>query len=63
MPHFITDEIYTRLLNDLAAAFMAAAISPTTDLRDKLAEALAGADLLPETCRGDFGSVGAKAAA
>lgn len=55
MPHFIPDTAYARLLDDLTGAFMAAATSTTTDLRDTLATALAGADLLPEACRGDFG--------
>lgn len=53
MPLFLTDEAYSRLLADLAGAFIAAT-STGTDLRDKLAEALAGADVLPEACRGDF---------
>ncbi|MBW7056985.1 hypothetical protein KY389_09800 [Paracoccus bogoriensis] len=54
MPHFIPDATYARLLDGLTGAFMTAATSPTTDLRDTLAEALADADLLPEVCRGDF---------
>ncbi|WP_439559892.1 hypothetical protein [Roseinatronobacter sp.] len=54
MPQFIPDTTYTRLLDDLAGAFMAAASSTHTDLRDKLAEALGAADVLPEVCRGDF---------
>lgn len=54
MPHFIPDATYSRLLDDLTGAFMAATTSPTLDLRDTLATALAGADLLPEVCRGDF---------
>lgn len=53
MPLFLTDEAYSRLLADLAGAFIAAT-STGADLRDKLAEALAGADVLPEACRGDF---------
>lgn len=54
MPQFIPDTTYARLLDDLTGAFMAAATNTGTDLRDKLAEALAEADLLPEVCRGDF---------
>ncbi|GHC17398.1 hypothetical protein GCM10007291_15210 [Gemmobacter nanjingensis] len=54
MPHFIPDTAYDRLLSDLAGAFMAAATSTGTDLRDKLAEVLAAADVLPEACRGNF---------
>mgnify|MGYP001493475593 CR=1 FL=1 len=54
MPHFIPDATYARLLDDLAGAFMTAAASTGADLRDTLAEALAGANLLPEVCRGDF---------
>lgn len=54
MQHFLSDETYSRLLADLTGAFMAAATSTGTDLRDKLAEALACADILPEVCRGDF---------
>jgi len=54
MPQFIPDTTYSRLLDDLTGAFMTAATTTGTDLRDKLAEALAGADLLPEACRGDF---------
>lgn len=62
MPRFIPDATYARLLDDLAGAFMAAATSPTLDLRDTLATALAAADLLPEVCRGDFGDEGRAAA-
>lgn len=58
MPHFIPDTTYYRLLDDLAGAFMAAATSTGADLRDSLAEALAGANLLPEVCRGDFDGEG-----
>jgi len=54
VPHFIADTTYARLLDDLAGAFMTAAITAGTELRDTLTEALAGADLLPEVCRGDF---------
>ena len=54
MPHFLTDEAFDRLLADLTGAFMAAATSTNTDLNDKLIEALACADLLPESCRPDF---------
>lgn len=53
MPLFLSDDAYSRLLADLAGAFIAAT-STGADLRDKLAEALAGADVLPEACRGDF---------
>lgn len=54
MPHFIPDITYCRLLDDLAGAFMVAATNTGADLRDTLAEVLAGANLLPEVCRGDF---------
>lgn len=54
MPQFIPDTTWNHLLDSLAGAFMTAAITTQTDLRDKLAEALADADLLPEVCRGDF---------
>lgn len=63
MPHFIPDIAYYRLLDDLAAAFMAAATNTGADLRDTLAEALAGADLLPEVCRADFAGGGVQEAA
>ncbi len=46
MPIFLTN--YDRLLSDLRAAAL------TTDWRSAMAEVLAGADLLPEVCRGDF---------
>lgn len=46
MPIFLAD--YDRLLTDLRAAAL------TTDWRSAMAEVLAGADLLPEVCRGDF---------
>ena len=54
MPTFLAEETYNRLLADLTGAFMAAATSTNTDLNDKLIEALACADLLPESCRPDF---------
>ncbi|MBL4917442.1 hypothetical protein [Szabonella alba] len=54
MPTFLSDDAYSRLLDDLAGAFIAAASAPGVVLRDKLAEVLAGADVLPEGCRGDF---------
>lgn len=53
MPTFIPDDAYRSLLDDLSAAFMIAATSTGCDLRDKLAEALASADVLPEMCRPD----------
>lgn len=46
MPTFLSD--YDRLLSDLRAAAL------TTDWRSAMAEVLAGADLMPEACRGDF---------
>jgi hypothetical protein len=46
MPIFLPD--YDRLLSDLRTAAL------TTDWRSAMAEVLAGADLMPETCRGDF---------
>lgn len=54
MPNFISTETYHQLLADLSGAFMAAATSTGVDLHDKLAEALACAGVLPETCRDDF---------
>ncbi|MFP5479250.1 MAG: hypothetical protein ACLGIE_06095 [Alphaproteobacteria bacterium] len=48
MPTFLPDATYDRLLSDLRAAAL------TTDWRSALAEVLAGADLMPEVCRGDF---------
>lgn len=57
MPTFLSAEAYHRLLADLSGAFMAAATSTGADLNDKLAEALARAGVLPETCRGDFENV------
>ena len=48
MPIFLPDATYDLLLSDLRAAAL------TTDWRSALAEVLAGADLLPEVCRGDF---------
>lgn len=54
MPQFIPDTTYARLLDNLAGAFITAATNSHTDLRGKLAEALADADLLPEVCRRDF---------
>lgn len=48
MPTFIQDTIYGRLLADLRAAAL------MTDWQSSLAEVLAGVDLLPEVCRGDF---------
>lgn len=53
MPTFIPDSTYENLLRDLSGAFMSAATSTGCDLRDKLAEALANADVLPEMCRPD----------
>lgn len=50
---YLNDEAYSALLDDLSAAFMIAATSTGCDLRDKLAEALANADVLPEMCRPD----------
>lgn len=63
MQIFLSDDTYERLLDDLTGAFMDAATSTGADLRDKLAEALAGADVLPEGCRSDFEDGGAQAAA
>lgn len=54
MPTFIPDQAFDRLLADLTGAFMVAATSTGTDLHDKLIEALACADLLPESCRADY---------
>lgn len=51
MPTFLPEATYDRLLNDLAGAFMVAATSTGTDLRDELAKALAVADVLPGCCR------------
>lgn len=48
MPNFISDATYDRLLSDLRNAALSG------DWRSALAEVLAGADLLPEVCRGDF---------
>lgn len=48
MPNFIPDATYDRLLSDLRNAALSG------DWRSALAEVLAGADLLPEVCRGDF---------
>lgn len=48
MPHFIPDATYDRLLADLRNAALSG------DWRSALAEVLAGADMLPEVCRGDF---------
>ena len=42
---------------------MIAATNTGADLRDTLAEALAGANLLPEVCRGDFEGEGVQEAA
>lgn len=48
MPHFISDQTYDALLNDLRNAALSA------DWRSALAEVLGGADVLPEVCRDDF---------
>lgn len=56
MPTFLPDATYDRLLSDLRAAAL------TTDWRSAMAEVLAGADLMPEVCRGDFEGEGREAA-
>jgi hypothetical protein len=48
MPHFIPEEAYARLQEDLREA------ARTTEWRGAMAEVLACADILPEVCRGDF---------
>lgn len=48
MLNFIPDATYDRLLADLRNAALSG------DWRSALAEVLAGADMLPEVCRGDF---------
>lgn len=48
MPNFIPNATYDRLLSDLRNAALSG------DWRSALAEVLAGADMLPEVCRGDF---------
>ncbi|TYB85531.1 hypothetical protein [Oceaniovalibus sp. ACAM 378] len=48
LPHFITDEIYSQLLNELREAARAG------DWRCAIAEVLGGVDVMPEVCRGDF---------
>lgn len=48
MTTFLPDEAYDRFLTDLRAAAL------TTDWRSAMAEVLAGADVLPECCRGDI---------
>ncbi len=57
MPHFIPDATYDRLLSDLRNAALSG------DWRSALAEVLAGADILPEVCRGDFVEDGLRVAA
>ncbi len=54
MPTFIPDQTFERLLADITGAFMAAATSTGIDLHDKLIEAFACAEVLPESCRVDF---------
>lgn len=46
MPTFLPD--FDRLLSDLRAAAL------MSDWQSAMCEVLAGADLLPEVCRGDF---------
>jgi hypothetical protein len=48
MPHFIPDETYARLQDDLREA------ARTTEWRGEMAMILACADILPERSRGDF---------
>lgn len=63
MPTFLSSETYAALIADLACAFTTAANSTTHTLRDLLAEALANADVMPESCRAEFqGPIAAKAA-
>ena len=57
MPHFIPDATYESLLADLRNAALSG------DWRSALAEVLAGADMLPEVCRGDFERDGVRVAA
>ena len=57
MPNFIPDATYHRLLADLRNAAVSG------DWRSALAEVLAGADILPEVCRGDFVEDGVRVAA
>ena len=54
MPIFLAD--YDRFLADLREAALSG------DWRSAMAEVLAGADLLPEVCRGDFEGEGREAA-
>lgn len=51
--NYLPTETYNELLNHLAAAFTEAANSTNYTLRDLLAEALAKADVMPESCRVD----------
>jgi hypothetical protein len=48
MPHFINDDAYSQLLNDLREAALSG------DWRSTIAEVLGGVDVLPEVCRCDF---------
>lgn len=57
MPNFIADATYDRLLSNLRNAAL------SCDWRSALAEVLAGADILPEVCRGDFEGDGVRVAA
>lgn len=57
MPTFLPDAVYAQLLSDLRAAAL------TTDWRSAMCEVLAGADLMPEVCRGDYEGEAVKVAA
>lgn len=54
MPTFIPDDAWDALLQELKGSFMAAAMSYQLDLHSKLAEVLACAGVMPESCRSDF---------
>lgn len=54
MPTFIPDHVFHRLVDDLMQGFIRAATSHLTDMRNETINALASADIMPASTRGDF---------
>ena len=52
--HYLDDSAFSTLVEGLHAAFMRAATSTGTDLRDQLITTLAEAGILPASCRPDL---------
>ena len=63
MPHFLNQNAYDRLLTNLAGAFVNAATSTGTDLREELTKALMAANVLPAICAENYGPEGLRVVA